>query len=90
MVCSTYSYTFFNSIKYVHLQIEGFNQLTCTHNTIITEYADDEAIISFNAGPLIASRNLQTRLYLIFLWINGALIEDSKLIKIDPILLHSL
>jgi len=64
-----------------------FNQPTCTPITIIVKYV--EAIISINADPLIASRNLQIHLYLIFLWIKGTLIENSKLIKIDPILLHS-
>ncbi|KAL4136299.1 hypothetical protein QTP88_007847 [Uroleucon formosanum] len=39
-----------------------------TPHTLTAEYADDKAIISINADPLIASRNLQNHLHLMEKW----------------------
>jgi hypothetical protein len=39
-----------------------------TPQTLIAEYADDKAIISINANPLVATKNVQNHLHLIEKW----------------------
>lgn len=57
-ICSLWRYAFPDIIQRLCLR-SAYDTLHA-----IAEYADDRAIISNNADPLIASRNLQNRLYL--------------------------
>lgn len=50
--------------------IYASDQPTSPH-TLITEYANNKTIISINADPLLASKNLQNHLHLMEKWYTG-------------------